>query len=623
VIQDPPDDAWMIGQGASFATEPYQDDAGIPAASVRLEFRPADGGYGALEETFPYSPRVATTLVLPTEGARWCWRITHLNTLGESSAPSAERCFRTDWTPPTSPAFVDAGAVVSSGTVFIDLQPAADALSGVQGYDLMLAPAPAGPFSWYPSPQLQLPLVAYVGEGQWRGWVLVVDQAYNDNNLDFGSYEIPITVTASSAVPTPEAPAFEDTMTNGYGDALVWDAGIDSLAGVTHVVASFCELDAGCQWRHGFHTAPVTDGPRRWLQVSDEGTMVARIALVKNGQVGPWSPPSAPLLVDRTPPPKPPAFAAAPAAARTGPITLTWGLVVDDLTGLAGTTFEETELRSGAQRTHFVHAPAVTLDVTAPGDGVFQFRAASIDRVGNQSDWTMPVVSVIDSRGPVSLAPLARAQAFDGGALVSLTWPLPTDALSGVSGEELSEQEADGGAQVFGVTGLSASRVVPPGRWTWSLRGTDALGNVGAFSPPSNVIVVTSSGVAVGPVVVTTSIAARCGEPLAFDLVASGDAPLTWALSSGPAGLAVDRAGHLTWTPPPGTSGSEQALVQVFNPAGPALGTVELQVTCDASQADAGTPPRRTLVVGCGCASLDALSFSVLLLALLRRRGDR
>ena len=55
------------------------------------------------------------------------------------------------------------------------------------------------------------------------------------------------------------------------------------------------------------------------------------------------------------------------------------------------------------------------------------------------------------------------------------------------------------GATVFTVSGTSTQRFVGVGTWTWALRGTDALGNVGAFSAPSNEVVVTATGVTVTP----------------------------------------------------------------------------------------------------------------------------
>ncbi len=119
----------------------------------------------------------------------------------------------------------------------LEAQPATDALSGVRGYYLELAPTPTGPFQAFPDVLLQLPLETFIGEGTWYGWLRAEDNAGNSNRQELASYTVPITVTAVMTVPTPEAPAFERGMVNGYGDTLLWDGGWMADAGITHVVA--------------------------------------------------------------------------------------------------------------------------------------------------------------------------------------------------------------------------------------------------------------------------------------------------------------------------------------------------------------------------------------------------
>ncbi|MDP1829494.1 MAG: Ig domain-containing protein [Archangium sp.] len=620
-LQEPADEAWTRGQGAYFSTSPYADDAGVAPASLRVEFRRDDAGYGGFEETRAYSRGFGTSVLLPTEGARWCYRVSHLNTLGQSSPPSGERCFRTDWSPPTEPAFVDAGAIVSTGRVFIEAQPATDNASGVGAYFLQVGPSLPERYQ-FPDPPLLLPLVAWVGEGTWVAWVRVDDVAGNYTDLVPG-YAVPLSITANPLVPTPEAPVFEASMVNAYGSVLHWDGGWMADGGVTHVVASFCNLDAGCRWRHGFHSVPAGPSFERWLQVVDEGTAVARLAVVQGGEVGPWSAPSQPLLVDRTPPPVPPGLMATPLLGRTGPVTLSWSAVVDNLTGWAGTRIEQL----GVAQTQ---EPAPATSALVPvGEGIHRFRVASSDGVGNQSGWSAEVTSVIDSTGPVSMAPVALGSPLDGGALVSLSWALPVDALSGVVSQEMEERSSDGGAQVFAVTGLGASRLVGPGTWRWALRATDAAGNAGAFSGPSNVIVVDATGVAVGPAIGTgLALDARCGEPFGVTLTGSGDAPLTWALVSGPPGLALDAAGQVTWTPPEAASGPSAMTVELRNAAGTVSGTFTITVSCAVSDggapsSDAGPGETRALGVGCGCGSADLAGWGLAVLGLFLRRRAR
>lgn len=622
-LQEPADDAWTLGQGAYYSTSAYADDAGVTPASLRVEFRRDDAGYGGFEETKAYSRGFGSSVFLPVEGARWCYRVSHLNTLGQSSPPSGERCFRTDWSPPTEPAFVDAGAIVSTGRVFIEAQPATDNASGVGAYFLQVGPSLDERYQ-FPDPPLPLPLVAWVGEGTWVAWVRVDDLAGNYTDPVTLGYAVPLSITANPLVTTPEAPVFEASMVNAYGSVLHWDGGWMADAGVTHVVASFCNLDAGCRWRHGFHSVPAGPSFERWLQVVDEGTAVARLAVVQGGEVGPWSAPSQPLLVDRTPPPIPAGLVAAPLLGRAGPVTLTWSAVVDNLTGWAGTRVE----RLGVAPTQ-ASAPATSALVPV-GEGIHRFRVASYDRVGNQSGWSAEVTSVIDSTAPVSMAPVALGSPLDGGALVALSWPLPVDALSGVVTQELEERSSDGGAQVFAVAGLGASRVVGPGTWRWALRATDAAGNAGDFSAPSNVIVVDATGVTVGPAIGTgLALDARCGEPFVVTLAGSGDTPLTWALVSGPPGLVLDAAGQLTWTPPEEASGPSAMKAELRNAVGAVSATFTITVSCavpdgGAPSSDAGPGVPRALRVGCGCASsVDLAAAALSLLALFWRRRVR
>lgn len=614
-LAQPGDEGWL-GANKVFVTSDYADDAGSPAASTRLEFRRDDAGYGALEETYPYAPWHRSALAFPDEGARWCWRARHLNAQGMQSDPSAERCFRTDFTPPVA-GFVDGGAIISDGRVVLDAQPGTDALSGVQGYYFDVAPSPAPfDFSGYANGWAPWPLELYLGEGSWFGWLRVSDWAGND---DWADLTVPLTITAVASVPTPAAPQFEKTQTNGYGDALVWDAAWMVDAGITHVVASFCDIDAGCQWRMGFHSLPASSG-RAWQQLAAEGYSVARLAVVQGGQVGPWSPPSGPIILDRTPPPVPPGLMSSPSVARLGPLAVSWGAVIDDRVGLKGVVLEVSELVDGGVQLLPVAAPALMTFFAPPTDGRFQFRVASIDEVGNQSGWSAPVSSVIDSTGPSSHRPVAVGAALDGGALVSISWSFPADALSAVTAQELREFSTDGGVQVFPVTGLAVSRVVPPGEWRWQLRGTDALGNQGLFSDPSNAILVTEGGVAIGPSIVTTMISGRCGEPISFALEGGGDAPLRWTLLSGPPELAVSTAGQLTWTPPADASGARAVRVKLMNGVDFVTGELQLQIACDPVTPDAGqSSSSKSLTVGCGCASFDSL-FCLALLALARRR---
>lgn len=611
VLLAPDPEGWASGRGSEFVVGGYADDAGIPARSVRLEFRAEDAGYGAVTDTLPMAIYLTPRVTLPPEGTRWCWRAFHINTANETSPPSTERCFRTDFTQPVGGA-VDAGAIVSTGFVALDVQPATDALSGIHGYFLLLAPnATASPSGF--GEDVQLPLQTWLGEGSWFGWVRVTDNAFISNSLEADRYRIPITVVASPLVPVPAAPTFVSTATQGWGDVLTWDASWMADAGVTHVVASFCQLDAGCEWQHGFHGLPLRSSS--WLQVGGPGPMVARIAVVQNGLVGRWSAPSAPVLVDRTAPSVPGAPSSQPPAQRSGTLAVSWGPSTDDFTGVSHYEVRAVEQLSGASLQQQVAAPAVMTSLAPAGEGRFEVSVAAVDVAGNQSAFSSTAVSIIDATGPVSQSPVAVATPTDGGALVTLTWALPIDALSLIDALELNELASDGGAELVNVTGLSVSRMVPPGEWRWQLRGIDALGNVGAFSAVSNAVLITANGVVVGPSIITSQLEARCGEALVFPLVAAGDEPRAWTLLSGPPGLEVSNEGVVRWTPPAGSEVDQTLRVKVQNPAGFVSTDLPLLVTCDEE-----TPVARALLVGWGCSSLVPLAPWALLALLLRRR---
>lgn len=642
-LGEPYDGAWVNGNGVYFWWDSWNDDAGIDPGSLRLEFRRADAGYGAFNDTQPWSRGRYTTITFPVENETWCWRAFNINANGQTSPPSVERCFRTDNTNPSSPPFVDAGAIVSTGRVVIEHTAAVDSVSGVAGYILTLSNSPTGPSFYDSSPREPgVPLVTYVGEGTWFGWIKVEDFALNSNNQMAGSYTIPITVTAVDAGFVPEAPTFSDAITPNYGSSLQWDAGAFAMNGVTHLVGSFCNTETVCRWEHAFvglPRNPVEDGT--WVQLGGEGTMVARIAVVIGGQVGPWSAPSAPIVVDRTAPPLPTNVAVVPRLSNLPNFNVRWYAANDERSGLLDAVVIERHVGTGAVREFEVAAPTISRDVVLMLDGVYEYRVRSRDRALNMSDPSMMIATAtLDRAGPRARPPAASAVVTDGGALVALRWSAPTDELSGVTLVELMEQAIDGGIDEVTVTATSTQRFVPPGTWQWRMRGTDEAGNLGSPSDPSNVIVVTPGGVAQGPAITTSGpFSVSCGGIFLTTLEGTGDAPLSWSLISGPPGLVLVGS-LLTWNPPAGTSGEFDVVVKLNNSVGFVNKTLIIDVACGAATdggvdggvdgSDGGSSqqpprPRRDLVVGCGCASAE--SFALLALSLLalarsaRRRG--
>ncbi|MBM4777003.1 MAG: hypothetical protein GQE15_04800 [Archangiaceae bacterium] len=645
VLSEPGADGWTIGRGAYFSVVDFSDDAGLPAGGLRIEFRPADGGYTAtLTEQTNSRWGLNTALPFQPEGARWCWRAYHRNVLGEEGPPSAEQCFRTDWTPPISPR-VDAGTLVSTGRVVLPYSPGSDALSGVQGYFLRVSPVGLDDFSSFNLDlSLANPFETYLGEGAWEVWLEARDNAWNLPDLPLGPKPV-VVVMADRSLPQPAPPVFEQTVTNGYGTTITWDAGIPNAE---FWVVSFCNLDAGCVWRDGINGRPASRSPEAWVQLEDEGSMVARVAVVRGGVVGPWSAPSQAVKLDRTAPAAPQGLSLVPLAARTGPLTLSWSPVPDDFVGPVSVVVEETAADGGIAS--FMVDAGSSMVSLSRGDGRWRYRALARDLAQNESDWTAAVTATLDSTGPSAQPPLVTASAADGGARVTITWSTPVDALSTVTSIDLQERLEDGGSSVVSVSGNATQRFVGPGRWRWAIRGTDALGNVGAFSAESAPVDV-GAVVGVGPSIATDALTLQCGRPAVVQLMGAGDAPRVWQLINGPMGAAVSPDGVFTWVVPERTRGTQTVTVSLTNAVGTVEEEIQVTVTCadagvesgrdasvemdagvdagavDAGVADAGAldggVERRELVVGCGCGASDDASGLLLALTLFAMRPTR
>lgn len=682
VLGEPVDGGWSKGTGAWFSVDVYEDDAGVPGAGVRVQIRPADGGYGALGDTSSNLYSIITTAPMPVEGAGWCWRAFHRNALGQEGPPSPESCFRTDWTAPISPV-MGVTTINSSGLISVPYIPGSDALSGVAGHFLRVAPVGVDHWSYYERPMsVASPHLTWLGEGTWRGWLETVDRANVFPDISGAGTPVSITVMANSALPVPQPPVFENTVTNQYGDTLSWSA---TIPGAQQWVASFCYLDAGCVWHDGFQGRSAALTSRWWVQMEGEGAVVARVAVVLGGSVSRWSAPSQPILVDRTAPGIPTGLTVLPPATASSGFSVVWPLVPPDFVGPVNVLLEETQPDSGTTVT--VLDGGATRVALTRDEGRWSYRVAARDIAGNQSDWSGPASGVVDRTGPISPRPVIQsATGSDGGAVIVLTWTTPIDALSAVASIELREFQLDGGTAAIILTGNSTStqRSVGPGSWWWTMRATDMLGNVGAFG-------IESATIAVGgaPSILTLGVLGRCGQPLTMNLMGSGAPPLNWRLVTGPPGLTVTGTGTLSWTPPSTFSGEEPVTIGLQNPIASIQRTIPVTISCPtdggttdggmtdggttdggtrdggttdagtmdggpdggtiedgglidagssdagASMSDAGSPmdagaedagtteaPHRTLSVGCGCSTADpTVALFVLLVAMRARRS--
>ena len=212
----------------------------------------------------------------------------------------------------------------------------------------------------------------------------------------------------------------------------------------------------------------------------------------------------------------------------------------------------------------------------------------------------------------IALRPGANAAGYDFGehsAPVFSTTP-PTDVKSGGSysyDADAADWERDGISYslIQGPAGLSANAAT--GVLTWSptaadvgnhavvLRASDGRGGVAQQAFTLNVL---SGHPNRPPRFSTTAIVdARVGIPYVYQAKAidpDGDAPLTFDLVSGPAGLAVSATGLVTWTPTDAQLGPQSVVVRVSDnrSALPNAGGVELQAyTILVRQSPENRPP--------------------------------
>ncbi|MHB8879700.1 MAG: hypothetical protein ACYC8T_38920 [Myxococcaceae bacterium] len=489
---DPINDAW-VGRYRWFEVSAYSDDAGIPQRALIAQYRTDPGSYGGagLEEDAGVAYYLAPQPLFSPDGSRWCWRARYVNTAGLASPFGPEACFRTDRTSPANPTGLDAGPSTGTGAVSFSFTPATDAHSGVEGYTLITGPTAQGPwYEWIDRIEPGPPLPAVFGPGTWYAWVFAADFAWNDNHADWPHEVVSFQVTASPAVPTPPAPRWGEPATNGWGTTLHYDADWARDAGVTHLVASFCDVDAGCTWRLAYHDEPAGSSAQ-WLQPEDEGFYRGRVAAVRGGEVGNWSAPSGAMVIDRTPPGLTPgAVLATPALSRAGPVQVSWPAATDGLSGVAGYRIEENNLTTSGSRIVTSAGPAVA--VSGMAEGRLRYRVRARDVVDNESGWSAySAAVVVDSTGPSSLPPAAQVA---GAGAVLVSWSLPTDLLSSVTLVELERTAEDAGTAIEPVTGTSRVEALPPGRYQWRLRGTDAVSNVGSFSAYSSAVTLDADG---------------------------------------------------------------------------------------------------------------------------------
>jgi hypothetical protein len=607
VPEQPLSGTW-VSSGTWMQVSGYGDDAGVPLEALLLQLR-RDPGQWTDQLTIDAGPceGVGSWVTFDEDDAGWCWRGQYVNARGEGSGWGPEACFSIDTTAPPRPMGFDAGPSPTRGELTVTAQPVVDARSATDGYFLLVARTPQGP--WFSQQGLQhraLPFTTWLGEGTWYVAVEAVDLAGNTSSADgepLGLREL--TVTAAAARPPP-APAWGLAYTNDWGDQLGYQVPWATDAGVAVVTFSVRKADAG-EWHH-VDTANVDRGwPFRWISthvIEREGVFFARVAGVSGAEVGPWSPESAPLVVDATEPTTPGVPAVTPLEARAEPLQLRWAPSSDNL---AGVELYKVHLTNGTTNAElYLLTPQPSLDAGMLDEGHWTASVRARDRADNWSPYSGPSTTfTVDRTGPVASAP--QVEAADAGVLVRFS--APVDALSAVASVELIRESPDG-AQLVVSSGPGPFLDQPPvGTWRWRVRGVDRLGNQGAAGPPSSDVVITAVGVVVAPRITAVPTSAGCGE-LVVPLEATGDAPLAWSLVNGPAGMTLDATtGVLRWRP----EGAEpvEVTVAVRNAAGEDRRTFALARACE-------TREPWSFRVGCEAGPGGVLV--VLTLALRRRR---
>lgn len=593
-------------------THGYSDDAGVPLSTLIVQLR-RDPGLWTELLTIDAGPRhgLSSWVSFSEDDAGWCWRARYINTRSEASDWGPEACFNIDTTPPPWPPGFDAGPSPSSGALTVSALPVVDSRSATAGYQLLVARAPGGP--WFPQAGLRqsaLPFGTWAGEGTWYLSVEAVDLANNASSDTGAPPEVrAVTIIGRDAVPVPPAPRWGRTYTNNWGEQLGYDAEWANDAGVAFLTFTVRNVDAG-QWHHVDTARAGRDWPYRWISthvIQREGVFVARAGAISGDASGRWSMESAPLIVDATEPETPGGLALAPLETRSGPVELRWTASRDNL---AGIEFYKLHLMNGTTGAELYETtPVTSLDAGMLEEGRWSFEVRAKDRADNWSPYSSPSTSiVVDRTGPIASAP--QVEALDGGGLL-VRWSSPIDALSALASIELVRQEASGAQQALPATSSPFADAPPAGTWTWRVRGIDRLGNQGAFSAPSAAVVVTASGVVVAPRISGVPTSAGCGE-LVESLTATGDAPLSWSLLSGPPGMTLEPVtGVLRWTSE-GT-GPVEVTVAVGNAAGEDRRTFAIERTCAA--------PRGPWNLRVGCEAGPGGLALALALTLLRRRA--
>lgn len=381
----------------------------------------------------------------------------------------------------TGPATPEPGAVLeatSSGGVTLELGATDDACTGASHFDLfwarrdldsgavrdlgLTAPLDAGLFR------------TTMGDGDWALAVRAVDRVSNVSPLrwlDGGvRVQVPGTLAAPTNVRFGGAP-----WVRGNNDLIAWTA----APGAVSYVLVCHSAGASYQW---VKRTTATSSPALPIPSSIPlGVSIA--AIFPDGGVSPWAMEAQPLRVDTNTPTVPQGLTA---TWDGGVVVLSWLPSTDSLSGLRDYVLEQQRTGEpwGAAGTSL--SPGL---VVAAASGEWWWRVAARDQAPGASAWSAPAMVWVDVTPPPAPG-TPSLQRRDGE--VAVAWSPASDSpdASTALTYALERGPLDGGAWTLVMnTSLTAVLDAPPGgAFTWRVNATDAYGNTGPWSAPSEAL---------------------------------------------------------------------------------------------------------------------------------------
>ncbi len=404
-----------------------------------------------------------------------------------------------DTTPPTVPlAPQDGGEVTGSLTLTFTWAASTDAASGVADYIGRLATDPAGTNIVDEGPigtLLTTTVDVTVGQTYYAA-IAAVDNA--GNTSAFSGYSDGIFVD-DSAPPAPAAPGDE----GAFGDALLtftWTAPADPQSTVTGFRVQIATSSDG----QNVVSDLVTSQTSTTFTGTQGLTYYARVAATNEvGLTGAFSPFSDGIVVDLTVP----TVGGAPSDAGTYDdlaITLTFSAPADAQSGVVGQTLTVYDADTGgtlATVSLSASATSTTYDASAHDGRRLAFAITATNGAGLSATTPRSNGIIVDGTGPAIAAAPTDGGAQTGNTSVDFQWQVAVETGSGTAYYEVQIARDATTNAPLSTTNTGLTRQItftdPAGSnghtYFARVRAVDALGNVGAYSPWSDGILVNTA----------------------------------------------------------------------------------------------------------------------------------